>query len=147
MEELMNIIEKAKEKLIAEKAFSNVEIQSAYAPVSSKRSPISPQIVIEQGAVTVKSKALGDYISGGRGKRAKAAIKFTIISPLSNGPQCCSQLFSKLCQTLIFDSEFGVISMTAGTVKLCSDKSAYELTATAVFETTFFYHEEEGTER
>ena len=135
MDELMDLIVKMEEKLAAEEAFSGVEVRMAYAPVASKTSPLAPQVILEQGAVTIKGKALGDYFAGGRGKQAKAAVRFTIVCPLS-----------KLCQALLFDPAFGIVSMTAGSVKLCADKSAYELTATAALETNLFYHAGEGNE-
>ena len=146
MDELMDLIVKMEEKLAAEEAFSGVEVRMAYAPVASRTSPLAPQVILEQGAVTIKGKALGDYLAGGRGKQAKAAVKFTIVSPLSEGMQCCAGLFSKLCQALLFDPMFGIVSMTAGSVKLCADKSAYELTATAALEINLFYHAGEGNE-
>lgn len=146
MDELMDLIAKMEEKLAAEEVFSGVEVRMAYAPVASRTSPLAPQVILEQGAVTIKGKALGDYFAGGRGKQAKAAVRFTIVCPLSAGTQCCSRLFSKLCQALLFDPAFGIVSMTAGSVKLCADKSAYELTATAALETNLFYHAGEGNE-
>ncbi len=147
MDELMDLIVKMKETLAAKEAFSGVEIGLAYPTVAAKTSPLVPKIILEQGAVTIKGKALGDYLAGDRGKQAKAAVKFTILSPLSEGMQCCAGLFSKLCQALLFDPMFGIVSMTAGSVKLCSDKSAYELTATATLELDLFYRTEEGMDK
>lgn len=145
MEEIFFLMNQMKEKLESASAFLEAEVRMAYSLKTAGAAILVPTILLEQGAVTVKGGALGDFLSGGRGKKAVAAVKFSIFAPLTSGAETCTSLLSSLCQELLFDSSFGIVSITAGAVKVNAEKRAYELTATASFETEIFCKaEQEG---
>ncbi len=141
MDRITILMKQMKEKLDSE--LENTEVRLAHSSEPSSLAPLTPVIVIEQGAVTVRRNALGDYLSGGLGKRVKAAIKFTIIVPASSGVETCTELFSGLCRSLLFDPDFGMISMTAASVQANAQKRAYELSATGILEYNMLKKEEE----
>lgn len=132
MVELIDLIDRMAAAL--KTALPEAEILKAYPAAPAGTALNRPLVILEQGAVTVKGRALGDYLPGGMGKRVKAAVKFTICAPLRLGGEACARLFSVLCQTLLFNSAYGITSMTAGSVRINSEKHACELTATAVLE-------------
>lgn len=123
-------------ELAAGNAFAGVEILPVYAAGTLPKAPAAPRIAMEQGAVTVKGTASNGGFPAGRRKFARAAIRFHIASPLSAGAERCAELFSALCESLLFNPRYGVISLTAAPIRWRSESCAYELEATAVAETS-----------
>lgn len=142
MEELTRLIDRM--AAVLAKILPDVKIQKAFPAAKVETALTQPVVVLEHGAVTIKGAALGDYLPGSRGKRMKAAVRFTIYTPLHSGGETCTGIFSKLCQALLFDPDYGITSVTAGSVKINRERHACELTATAVLETNLLFKTEGG---
>ena len=114
--------------------FSGVLIGPVDPRKQTPRVAAAPQIMLEQGAVTVKNGFLGDPTAYEAARRVSAAVRFHIDAPFIRGASCCGVLFSALCEALLFSPEYGVVRMTAGPVTLSQEKHSFRMDATAFLE-------------
>ena len=136
MNEITSLMDAMKEKLSASAEFSGVTVGFAYSGDAVSRVADAPFLLIEQSAATLNGIALDSIARNQkRVKKVKAAVRFTIFSPVVLGPERCTALFYALCGELLFDDAFPIQSMSAGSIKPDEEKFAYVLTATALLET------------
>jgi len=143
MERLNTLLTRLADHLRCAEGFEKAAVIPPYSGRPAPVVPSEPTVVVEQGGITVKGSALGDLLTGGRGKRATVSVRFHFLIPASEGADRAAAYFVSLCRALLFEEEYLFLSLTAGALRHNTAKNVYELTATGVLETEV-YKEEVG---
>ena len=144
MERLSKLTEELAKRLQTAPGFEKVTVVTAYSGCPAPAVLSEAAVVVEQGAVTVKGSALGDFLSRGKGKRVNMTVRFTFLIPIRDGAERAASLFVSLCRAVLFEEEYAFLSMSTGALKQNTAKNAYEMVATGVLETELY--KEEGIE-
>ncbi|MDF2567114.1 MAG: hypothetical protein K0R90_570 [Oscillospiraceae bacterium] len=129
------------ENLIASNKLGDVLVLEEYPAKQSVTKITKPIVSIGISDVSIQNGAFIDYLglSSGQmdaneiyGKNAQVTFCFKIYAPIESGGNVCHEIFSRLCDYMVFDSELDFEQITAEKQGFDKSVSGYVLIGKAV---------------